>query len=192
MIPRPPRSTRTDTLFPYTTLFRSCAQSGRHRNSYRPSARCYDTLSYVVESRPLTPLARTWRIAVAARRHVVSGVARRRRAHLGPSALVWRDQIDQALGAQSEPQRVGAEHPERDRPPCGHVPDVGHPARPGGSPSVPSAGASTNTVTLPPAGGDSNCSAVVPPPGVRRTKTRQVVDATASVKAIRRRTEGRR
>src|SRR3546814_5332068 len=24
MIPRPPRSTRTDTLFPYTTLFRSC------------------------------------------------------------------------------------------------------------------------------------------------------------------------
>src|SRR3546814_3261086 len=24
MIPPPPRSTRTDTLFPYTTLFRSC------------------------------------------------------------------------------------------------------------------------------------------------------------------------
>src|SRR3546814_17446329 len=29
MIRRPPRSTRTDTLFPYTTLFRSCAQIGR-------------------------------------------------------------------------------------------------------------------------------------------------------------------
>src|SRR3546814_1574777 len=27
MIPRPPRSTRTDTLFPYTTLFRSCEAS---------------------------------------------------------------------------------------------------------------------------------------------------------------------
>src|SRR3546814_9749472 len=27
MIRRPPRSTRTDTLFPYTTLFRSCVQS---------------------------------------------------------------------------------------------------------------------------------------------------------------------
>src|SRR3546814_7580953 len=27
MIRRPPRSTRTDTLFPYTTLFRSIAQS---------------------------------------------------------------------------------------------------------------------------------------------------------------------
>src|SRR3546814_6851070 len=28
MIRRPPRSTRTDTLFPYTTLFRSPAQAG--------------------------------------------------------------------------------------------------------------------------------------------------------------------
>src|SRR3546814_10986697 len=27
MIRRPPRSTRTDTLFPYTTLFRSCFQA---------------------------------------------------------------------------------------------------------------------------------------------------------------------
>src|SRR3546814_14801221 len=27
MIRRPPRSTRTDTLFPYTTLFRSCIDS---------------------------------------------------------------------------------------------------------------------------------------------------------------------
>src|SRR3546814_3182633 len=27
MIRRPPRSTRTDTLFPYTTLFRSCSLS---------------------------------------------------------------------------------------------------------------------------------------------------------------------
>src|SRR3546814_15116068 len=28
MIRRPPRSTRTDTLFPYTTLFRSVAHAG--------------------------------------------------------------------------------------------------------------------------------------------------------------------
>src|SRR3546814_20615229 len=28
MIRRPPRSTRTDTLFPYTTLFRSCRDLG--------------------------------------------------------------------------------------------------------------------------------------------------------------------
>src|SRR3546814_293594 len=31
MIRRPPRSTRTDTLFPYTTLFRSEARCGNHR-----------------------------------------------------------------------------------------------------------------------------------------------------------------
>src|SRR3546814_7400629 len=30
MIRRPPRSTRTDTLFPYTTLFRSLSVSHRH------------------------------------------------------------------------------------------------------------------------------------------------------------------
>src|SRR3546814_1776253 len=48
MIRRPPRSTRTDTLFPYTTLFRSavpCAGSGVRRR--RPVAR--------VLRRPLPP-----------------------------------------------------------------------------------------------------------------------------------------
>src|SRR3546814_18473532 len=30
MIRRPPRSTRTDTLFPYTTLFRSFDDAGEH------------------------------------------------------------------------------------------------------------------------------------------------------------------
>src|SRR3546814_21157365 len=38
MIRRPPRSTRTDTLFPYTTLFRS--GYGRRRNGLRsPTSR---------------------------------------------------------------------------------------------------------------------------------------------------------
>src|SRR3546814_21194366 len=36
MIRRPPRSTRTDTLFPYTTLFRSLGGRMDHGNSYRP------------------------------------------------------------------------------------------------------------------------------------------------------------
>src|SRR3546814_17993622 len=35
MIRRPPRSTRTDTLFPYTTLFRS-ARDDRRRRPRRP------------------------------------------------------------------------------------------------------------------------------------------------------------
>src|SRR3546814_11540202 len=35
MIRRPPRATRTDTLFPYTTLFRSAADfHDRHRETY--------------------------------------------------------------------------------------------------------------------------------------------------------------
>src|SRR3546814_10541084 len=44
MIRRPPRSTRTDTLFPYTTLFRSQAPlagsrgAGRHATWFRPPA----------------------------------------------------------------------------------------------------------------------------------------------------------
>src|SRR3546814_2896707 len=46
MIRRPPRSTRTDTLFPYTTLFRSCravdaarAQAARDRRRPVPRRR---------------------------------------------------------------------------------------------------------------------------------------------------------
>src|SRR3546814_2349677 len=34
MIRRPPRSTRTDTLIPYTTLFRSGAVSGTHAEHF--------------------------------------------------------------------------------------------------------------------------------------------------------------
>src|SRR3546814_1733938 len=35
MIQRPPRSTRTDTLFPYTTLFRSALQGQHHAGEQR-------------------------------------------------------------------------------------------------------------------------------------------------------------
>src|SRR3546814_2588222 len=41
MIRRPPRSTRTDTLFPYTTLFRSFAQ-GRRNATGRALRACGD------------------------------------------------------------------------------------------------------------------------------------------------------
>src|SRR3546814_2348281 len=40
MIRRPPRSTRTDTLFPYTTLFRSLIDPADRRT--RPTARLLD------------------------------------------------------------------------------------------------------------------------------------------------------
>src|SRR3546814_20381977 len=37
MIRRPPRSTRTDTLFPYTTLFRSAAHATQRRDRLCPA-----------------------------------------------------------------------------------------------------------------------------------------------------------
>src|SRR3546814_12037372 len=37
MIRRPPRSTRTDTLFPYTTLFRSVSQIRQIIGNHRPA-----------------------------------------------------------------------------------------------------------------------------------------------------------
>src|SRR3546814_15946170 len=40
MIRRPPRSTRTDTLFPYTTLFRSEGRAARRRRSGVSSDPC--------------------------------------------------------------------------------------------------------------------------------------------------------
>src|SRR3546814_13659232 len=39
MIRRPPRSTRTDTLFPYTTLFRSLEREAPHALRYRAQRR---------------------------------------------------------------------------------------------------------------------------------------------------------
>src|SRR3546814_1227196 len=39
MIRRPPRSTRTDTLFPYTTLFRSARRGGRGQGFSAPGRR---------------------------------------------------------------------------------------------------------------------------------------------------------
>src|SRR3546814_1175028 len=42
MIRRPPRSTRTDTLFPYTTLFRSCCANANASQPIRKRTRIDD------------------------------------------------------------------------------------------------------------------------------------------------------
>src|SRR3546814_8407060 len=44
MIRRPPRSTRTDTLFPYTTLFRSCHWCADRLYRVRPDHRRFAAL----------------------------------------------------------------------------------------------------------------------------------------------------
>src|SRR3546814_1499122 len=55
MIRRPPRSTRTDTLFPYTTLFRSIYAYGMHAGSLtfngRIDARHLDELTTLTRDR---------------------------------------------------------------------------------------------------------------------------------------------
>src|SRR3546814_15134377 len=56
MIRRPPRSTRTDTLFPYTTLFRSLGWAQVWRRNYRQA-----NLSQRLLTDPHSPsIQRTW------------------------------------------------------------------------------------------------------------------------------------
>src|SRR3546814_7050760 len=55
MIRRPPRSTRTDTLFPYTTLFRSYFPLPRHAELVSASmARALVKRGVIFEDRPWT------------------------------------------------------------------------------------------------------------------------------------------
>src|SRR3546814_18332135 len=48
MIPRPPRSTRTDTLFPYTTLFRSIEGEGRDEERCAASLRSMNRIERAI------------------------------------------------------------------------------------------------------------------------------------------------
>src|SRR3546814_3790840 len=66
MIRRPPRSTRTDTLFPYTTLFRSRLEEPRRRSHIAVQIgrwlhrHCLGCLS-AEEARPQVEAFRQWR-----------------------------------------------------------------------------------------------------------------------------------
>src|SRR3546814_13751319 len=94
MIRRPPRSTRTDTLFPYTTLFRSACSALRAASSSRRS----DQLVHSVSAAIATPAIASPSASVIQRRRVAaaSALATARSAALsildggGGSALVDR------------------------------------------------------------------------------------------------------
>src|SRR3546814_6310850 len=65
MIPRPPRSTRTDTLFPYTTLFRS--QQDRRLSSFsdvRTTSRNIQTLTRLNGQASAT-IVSDWRVVAS-------------------------------------------------------------------------------------------------------------------------------
>src|SRR3546814_1973671 len=73
MIRRPPRSTRTDTLFPYTTLFRSPGVGGGGGLPRRPARRAarkrrLDRLPYPVRQHDGVRLARKLVAGAAVRR----------------------------------------------------------------------------------------------------------------------------
>src|SRR3546814_10620287 len=63
MIRRPPRSTRTDTLFPYTTLFRSALLARNSRQGTQPG----------VDAQVGSQVAGHWLPCVAHRRHGCRG-----------------------------------------------------------------------------------------------------------------------
>src|SRR3546814_12255126 len=66
MIRRPPRSTRTDTLFPYTTLFRSRRARLRYHGGAGADARCRDAGA---QARRHLPVQRPRRPAAVRLRH---------------------------------------------------------------------------------------------------------------------------
>src|SRR3546814_14637275 len=67
MIRRPPRSTRTDTLFPYTTLFRS-ARVFHRQHLARPAQQLGDQVERVLRPQRDQDLVRL-RLDAAARQH---------------------------------------------------------------------------------------------------------------------------
>src|SRR3546814_15282788 len=98
MIRRPPRSTRTDTLFPYTTLFRSCTALSLALNRFRlvlspeRSLLAYRCSSADILSRQLQPFCITFR---ASRNSASRHFRRRTRSPL------WPQRSAQAMRANS-------------------------------------------------------------------------------------------
>src|SRR3546814_15951679 len=107
MIRRPPRSTRTDTLFPYTTLFRSASR--------RLAIRLPAPAPQIRERGPLLGFrlrpAHAGHAAVVARlrpRHRANAERRRRTAHL-PARAAYVTGITAGTVVRSEERRVGKE-----------------------------------------------------------------------------------
>src|SRR3546814_8483974 len=118
MIRPPPRSTRTDTLFPYTTLFRSRRQApqshyGRSHVfaaigiSYRDGPRRVTMLhlSFPNESTEYRTARNALLDAEIALRRQLEAVAAPRRA-LPPGGVVPKDFVFERIGANQRPEQV--------------------------------------------------------------------------------------
>src|SRR3546814_9965413 len=88
MIRPPPRSTRTDTLFPYTTLFRSVLrpvrQPPRQQEATQPAGCLRQYKEPIRHRRREEPLVPDQRVLVATERRGRSGV----RAHVAAALLL--------------------------------------------------------------------------------------------------------
>src|SRR3546814_4389710 len=96
MIRRPPRSTRPDTLFPYTTLFRSSAQESVQESSPQASA--------VIGSKNFTESVILGDIGAALGTETGTQVEHRRQ--LGGTRILWRALIERSEEHTSELQSL--------------------------------------------------------------------------------------
>src|SRR3546814_16823040 len=100
MIRRPPRSTRTDTLFPYTTLFRSDPPSSPKRREIHSLARPMDQVRPTPTAMPPKATHRKLSAASASEKVPVRAAAMAKRRHTSPDA---------SFSNRSEERRVGKE-----------------------------------------------------------------------------------
>src|SRR3546814_7823597 len=94
MIRRPPRSTRTDTLFPYTTLFRARQVRGRrfreHEMPRRPGMQPQLALPLALDRQPVVGFV-DFQLADAALDHVAAQFRIRRGLKLAPPPVELGD-----------------------------------------------------------------------------------------------------
>src|SRR3546814_11886743 len=119
MIRRPPRSTRTDTLFPYTTLFRSAGAGGGAGG--RSGGRRLPRPLLCGQARlPLSHREPACAAGARARPRLVRAAGARRRRHACRRAAPDRAERFHLLSRQRVPGLVAGEAPQ---------PVVGHPKR---------------------------------------------------------------
>src|SRR3546814_15200792 len=110
MIRRPPRSTRTDTLFPYTTLFRSPDPGEREYNRiFEMLVTASDDLVGLVAYALYKRHKRDWLLALRSKREPTPEDAEAFLTTVVPSLDSYRERARVALVERAEERRVGKE-----------------------------------------------------------------------------------